>query len=295
MQNLVFGTHRTSGGQLIAALKAALGSPQFEFHAGVSYRNILVYRGDLPAPFSNDTKTQPPHDIPDRPIAAFTASATRQVRHDILSQLQLRNADKYIASFHRANLRYLVRQCDANDQPSLLITALRQYADSSVIVYAPTISKVEETVDFLEGQGIAAAPYHGKMENAERRRNQERWMSDEVRVLVGTIAFGLGINKATVRAVIHLALPKSIEQYYQEAGRAGRDGEPADCVLLWKKQDAGLLGYFANQIIDSAERDRAWQRYHIIRAFVESNQCRHRQICERFAKGPSWMLKRTSS
>jgi len=139
-------------------------------------------------------------------------------------------------------------------------------------------------VDFLEGQGIAAAAYHGKMDSGDRRRNQERWMSDEVRVLVGTIAFGLGINKATVRAVIHLALPKSIEQYYQEAGRAGRDGDPADCVLLWRKQDAGLLGYFANQIIDAAERERAWQRYRIIRAFVESNQCRHRQICEHFGE-----------
>jgi ATP-dependent DNA helicase RecQ len=224
----------------------------------------------------------------DRPIAAFTASATRQVRHDILEQLQLRNADKYIASFHRANLRYIVRQCNSYDQPDLLITALRHYAAGSVIVYAPTINKVEETVDFLEGQGFAAAPYHGKMDTGERRRNQERWMSDEVRVLVGTIAFGLGINKATVRAVIHLALPKSIEQYYQEAGRAGRDGEPADCVLLWKKQDAGLLGYFANQITDSAERDRAWQRYHIIRAFVESKQCRHRQICEHFGERPKW-------
>lgn len=113
-------------------------------------------------------------------------------------------------------------------------------------------------------------------------------MSDEVRVLVGTIAFGLGINKATVRAVIHLALPKSIEQYYQEAGRAGRDGDPADCVLLWRKQDAGLLGYFANQILDAAERDRAWQRYHKIRAFAESGECRHKQICTHFGEIPKW-------
>jgi ATP-dependent DNA helicase RecQ len=226
--------------------------------------------------------------FPEAPIAAFTASATRHVRHDILAQLQLRNPDKYIASFHRPNLRYLVRECASAEQSALLVAALSHYTEGNVIVYSPTINKVEETVDFLENQGISAIPYHAKMQSEDRRRNQERWMSDEVPVLVGTIAFGLGINKATVRAVIHLALPKSVEQYYQEAGRAGRDGNPADCVLLWRKQDAGLLGYFANQIADSEERERAWQRYHVIRAFAEGAQCRHRHICLHFGETPKW-------
>jgi ATP-dependent DNA helicase RecQ len=226
--------------------------------------------------------------FPDRTIAAFTASATRQVRHDIVEQLALRDPHKYIASFHRPNLRYVVTECDARSQAALLIKALRSYAGQNVIVYAPTIARVEETVTILAEQGIAAIAYHGKMDNATRRRNQEKWMSDEVPVLVGTVAFGLGINKAAVRAVIHLSLPKSIEQYYQEAGRAGRDGLSADCVLLWRKKDAGLLAHFIEQVSDPAERERGWQRYRIMRSFVESKGCRHRQICVHFGESPKW-------
>jgi ATP-dependent DNA helicase RecQ len=227
-------------------------------------------------------------NFPDKPIAAFTASATKRVRHDILEQLRLRDPHKYIASFHRANLRYIAHQCDKETHPRLLLAALRACDGESAIVYAPTIAAVEQTVDFLADRRIAAVPYHGQMETANRRRNQERWMNDEVRVLVGTIAFGLGINKPAVRAVIHTSLPKSVEQFYQEAGRAGRDGLPADCTLLWQPKDAGLLAYFIEKLNDPDEKERAWQRYHAIRRFVESGRCRHLQICTHFGQTPKW-------
>ena len=227
-------------------------------------------------------------NFPEAHIAAFTASATQRVRHDILHQLQLRDPHKYIASFRRPNLRYSVRECKAGEMLQLLLTLLKKCPEGNVIVYEPTTIRVEQTADFLEEHGVAAIGYHGKMETAMRKRNQEAWMSDEVRVLVGTIAFGLGINKANVRAVIHMSLPKSIEQYYQEAGRAGRDGDPADCILLWQKQDAALLAHFMKQIADPQERDRAWQRYHDIRGYADSTQCRQLQICRHFGEKPKW-------
>ena len=226
--------------------------------------------------------------FPALPIAAFTASATQRVRHDIIQQLGLRDPYKHIASFRRENLRYVVQQCSAATQDKLLIETVRRVRDGNAIVYAPTIARVGEVVDLLEENGMAAVGYHGQMESAERRANQERWMSEEVRVLVGTVAFGLGINKSSVRSVIHLALPKGIEQYYQEAGRAGRDGLPADCIMLWQKKDSALHAFFIGKIEDKEEKERAWQRYHGIRRFVEASECRQLQVCRYFGETPKW-------
>jgi ATP-dependent DNA helicase RecQ len=228
--------------------------------------------------------------FPDAPIAAFTASATRKVRHDILAQLKLREPKTFITSFARRNLRYYIRESARKDKEKLLLRAIRHHKGESVIVYCSTTKMVEEVAELLNGRGIAALHYHGKMDADMRRAHQEQWMNGEADVMVGTLAFGLGINKPDVRCVIHLSMPKSPEQYYQEAGRAGRDGLPADCLLLWSRGDIGVLVHFIEQMEDQANRDAAWQRYHAMKNLVETEACRMRQICEYFGETPkSWM------
>lgn len=228
---------------------------------------------------------QPLRDaFPQIPIAAFTASATQRVRHDIVRQLRMREPALFIRSFRRTNLRYAAQVVDLAEQRRLLLRGVKTYGKAPVIIYAGTIDAVNDTTVFLKSKKIAAIPYHAKLDAAQRDRNQSRWMAGEASVVVATLAFGMGIHKPDVRAVIHLTLTKSLEQYYQEAGRAGRDGEPADCVLLWQRRDTALLAHFLKEVADREEQQRGWQRYHAMKRYAEAETCRMQMICRYFGE-----------
>ena len=193
--------------------------------------------------------------FPDAPIAAFTATATSKVQEDIRKKLGLRSPFVVRASFNRPNLFYQVeRKTDAELQ---ILEFLKAHPAESGIIYRTTRDSVMELVDFLIENGISALPYHAGLATEIRNKNQDAFNRDEALVIVATIAFGMGIDKSNVRFVVHADLPKNIEGYYQETGRAGRDGEPAHCLLLFGRGDIPKLRYFIDQITDPAERSHS--------------------------------------
>ncbi|MGC9526530.1 MAG: DNA helicase RecQ [Limnospira sp.] len=211
---------------------------------------------------------------PHVPAIALTATATERVRRDIIKQLALQQPHIHVASFYRSNLYYQVIPKEKHRFTQLL--NLMRSLDGSGIIYCSSRKRVEELAFKLQKENIDALPYHAGMEDYERIENHTRFIRDDVRVMVATVAFGMGIDKPDVRFVIHYDLPKSLETYYQESGRAGRDGESAQCLLLFSYGDVKTIEYLIEQKPDEDERRIARQQLRQVLDYAASTECRHR-------------------
>lgn len=210
--------------------------------------------------------------FPGLPLLALTATATPRVREDIRKQLDLRDPEIFIASFNRPNLTYrVIPKAKAAAQ---VVAFVRERRDEAGIVYAQSRRTAESLAGALGEAGIKAAPYHAGLDAGERARNQEGFLRDEVQIICATIAFGMGINKPNVRYVIHADLPKNVESYYQETGRAGRDGLPSDCLLLYSRGDVVKYLRFFEEITDRQARQEARLQLEKMTHFAEDERCR---------------------
>ena len=216
------------------------------------------------------------------PVAAFTATATRRVQDDIIDRLALRDPHTVRASFDRPNLFYrVVPKDNVNRQ---ILSFVRGCDGDSGIVYRTTRANVEATAAFLVDNGVKAVPYHAGLDGDLRKKHQDAFNRDQANVVVATIAFGMGIDKSNVRFVLHGDLPKNVEGYYQETGRAGRDGEPAHCVLYFSGGDVPKIRYFVDQIEDESQRAVATGKLYEMVNYATVNACRRRQLLGYFGE-----------
>src|SRR6267378_335418 len=219
--------------------------------------------------------------LPDVPIMALTATATKRVRKDIVDQLHLDNARCYVASFNRPNLTY--RVVPKSSPYEQVLAFIRSRPDESGIVYCASRKTADSLAAKLNEDGIKAKPYHAGLEGKERTRHQEQFLRDDARVITATIAFGMGINKPNVRFVVHHDLPKNIESYYQETGRAGRDGLPADCVLLFNAGDVVKQRRFIEEK-GEAEQAIAHEQLRTMIGYAETRECRRATLLRYFGE-----------
>lgn len=219
--------------------------------------------------------------FPNVPVMALTATATERVRDDIVRQLKLRESRTYVASFNRPNLIYRVVGKKSGYEQTL--NFIRERPQESGIVYCQSRKSVEMVAERLNADGVKAKPYHAGLDQKDRAANQELFLRDEVRVICATIAFGMGINKSNVRFVVHYDLPKNIEGYYQETGRAGRDGLPSECLLLFSAGDVMKYSKFIDEKPPGEQqiaREQLQQMVH----YTESAECRRAALLRYFGE-----------
>jgi ATP-dependent DNA helicase RecQ len=219
----------------------------------------------------------------DIPVLALTATATRRVALDIVRSLGMRKPAGYKGSFYRPNLRIIAQKKGGGRNTRRdILSVIRGHRGESGIVYCATRKSVDATTEWLRGQGLRALPYHAGMSDAARARNQDAFARDEVDVVVATVAFGMGIDKSNVRYVVHRDMPRSIEAWYQEIGRAGRDGLSSNCVIFYSWVDVLNYDTFLDEVEDPQLRAETAQRTRDLFRLLERRGCRHQALVAYF-------------